>query len=536
MKKCAIYCRVSSDDQRERDTIENQVEILHSYIEMKKDDLEFYDQYLDNGISGTIPFENRPEGSKLIKDASKGLFNVVLVWKIDRFGRDTLSGLNAVEQFSKYKIEILSMSEPFDAGTPTGRFQIITYLNMAELERNNILDRMFIGATRAAKKGKWMGGIVPYGYIVNKDGYLEINEDEAKIIKKIFDLYVNEKLSSISIAIYLNTLEVPTSCSNGKGKRTKNVTLKWRSSTVLRMLSSTTYKGIHFYGKHASRRTELIKRAVPAIISVEIWDKVQIIKKSNIIMSKRNNNKRNYLLRGLIKCKQCGKNYYGISYKDRGDIYSCNGKRGENKRIFGIKCDNLNLPADMIEKDIWSDCLHILNHYGEYIKAIKNSPNSHINSITDELNLLKKSLTSKKTEKNNIITLYRKNIINKEEIEYQIKDIRDEENKILNLINALERKNQIFEHEDELITKTSNKLKIYYNKIDNLSFDDKYGIVKLLVKEIKTETIIDNGERIPSYSVVYNLVKLGVLTDVPAVITEVIASPASVAIMKRRDI
>lgn len=190
MKKCAIYCRVSSDDQRERDTIENQVEILHSYIELKKEDLEFYDQYLDNGISGTISFEKRPEGSRLINDASKGFFNTVLVWKIDRFGRDTLSGLTAVEQLSKYNIEILSMSEPFDLNTSTGRFQFITYLNMAELERNNILDRMFIGATRAAKKGKWMGGIVPYGYIVNKDGYLEINEDEAKIIKKIFDLYV----------------------------------------------------------------------------------------------------------------------------------------------------------------------------------------------------------------------------------------------------------------------------------------------------------------------------------------------------------
>lgn len=152
MKKIALYCRVSSDDQKERETIENQIDILHTYLEMHCDNMEMFNEYLDDGISGTVEFIERPAGAKLIKDAAAGLFDTVLVWKVDRFGRDTLSGLKAVELLRKYTIEILSVTEPFDLNTPTGRFQFITYLNMAELERNNILDRMYLGATRAAKK------------------------------------------------------------------------------------------------------------------------------------------------------------------------------------------------------------------------------------------------------------------------------------------------------------------------------------------------------------------------------------------------
>ena len=186
MKNVAIYCRVSSDDQKERETIENQVEILESYVEIREN-LKIIKKYLDDGISGTIPFEERPEGKELLKDSTSGLFNTVLVYRVDRFGRDTLTGLSTIEKLRNNNIEILSVTEPFDLNTPTGRYQFINYLNMAELERNNILDRMFIGATRAAKKGQWLGGITPYGYRV-ENKYLVVDEEEAKVVKKIYDL------------------------------------------------------------------------------------------------------------------------------------------------------------------------------------------------------------------------------------------------------------------------------------------------------------------------------------------------------------
>lgn len=92
MKRIALYCRVSSDDQRKRETIDNQVDILHAYSEMKEDWI-ICNEYLDDGISGTIAFEERPAGKRLIEDAKKGLFDAILVYRIDRFGRDTLKSI-----------------------------------------------------------------------------------------------------------------------------------------------------------------------------------------------------------------------------------------------------------------------------------------------------------------------------------------------------------------------------------------------------------------------------------------------------------
>lgn len=507
MKKVALYCRVSSDDQKKRETIDNQIDMLHAYVEMKGD-FEIYSEYPDDGVSGTIPLENRPYGAQLISDASKGLFDIVIVWKVDRFGRDTLSGLNAAEILRKYNIEILSVTEPFDLNTPTGRFQFITYLNMAELERNNILDRMYLGATRAAKQGKWMGGIVPYGYNVNKDGFLEINEAEAEVVRKIYDLYVNEGLSSIKIAIYLNNLGIPTSCGSGKGKRSKGITNKWRAGSIQRILNSTTYKGIHEYGKRASRRKELIKREVPAIIDCELWDKAQKIKEINCIISKRNNNKRQYLLRGLIKCKYCGHTFYGVSYKNRSDFYVCCGKRGENSRVLGLKCSNLNIHADDIENSIWNDCRSILLNYDNYINEFKIKTKNNDDDTLNDIAKLKQSLTEKVNEKNNILTLFRKGIITEDEVEYQIKDIRAEEEKISNLITTLKQRIISSEHENALIENMSAKLEYYHNKIDNLSFEEKYDVVKLLVKSIIAETVVVNGEKTSQFHIIYNLVKL----------------------------
>ncbi|MCR3759346.1 recombinase family protein [Clostridium felsineum] len=506
--KIAIYCRVSSDDQKERGTIENQIEILTSYIEYMNEnkDIQIYDKYLDDGISGTIEFVNRPAGSKLIKDASDNLFDTVLVWKIDRFGRDTLTGLKTVEELKKYNIDILSMTEPFDLNTPTGRFQFITYLNMAELERNNILDRLFLGATMAAKKGKWMGGIVPYGYFKNNNGFLQVNNDEAKIIRKIYFLYTNQMLSTIDIAVYLNNLNIPSSCGVGKGKRTKNVSGKWRCSSIHRILNSTTYKGIHEYGKRGTRRKETILRKVPAIISEETWNKAQIIKKQNTLVSKRNTKRRQYLLKGLIKCGECGKTYYGISYTNRSSTYACSGKlRTENKKILNINCTNVNVNASIIESEVWKTCMNILKNYTKYIYNLRQKGNN-TDMTDDDLKKLDHELFNKKNEKRNILSLFRKNLINEDDLKEQLIDIENEETKLSNLIVSLKSRKKAVNNENILIKSMSDKLKYYNSKLDRLQFQDKYSIVHLLVKEIVITPTIYNGKKLPQANVTYNLV------------------------------
>jgi site-specific DNA recombinase len=514
-KKAAIYCRVSSDDQKEKDTIENQIDILHTYIEFKQN-LTIYDEYLDNGISGTIPFNERPEGSRLIADAEKGLFDTVLVWKVDRFGRDTLSGLNAVEMLTKSNIEILSVSEPFDLNTPTGRFQFITYLNMAELERNNILDRMFLGATRAAKKGKWLGGIVPYGYSVNQDGFLEINNDEAEVIRKIFSLYTKDKLSSISIAAYLNNTEIPSSCGTGKGKRTKNISGKWRSSTIQRILRSTTYKGIHEYGKRGSRRKELIVREVPAIVTPELWEEARVVSKNNSIMSTRNMKNYTFLLRGLLTCSVCGRKFYGITYKEKSSVYVCSGKRGENKRLMGSNCIANNVKVDDIEPLIVNDIKYMLLHADELISDLRRkSANSDIdkNVLDEELKKLLLSIQNLNSEKTNIYKLFRKNKISEDDLDIQLNEISKEELQLNKQINILNNKISCIDNNEALVNSFSEKLKTYSNRVNDLTEDDYEALIKLLVKSILVTPIIEEGVKTSVFKITYNLVKLESHTD-----------------------
>lgn len=503
MKKVALYCRVSSDDQKERETIENQIDILKTYIEMKEE-LEVYGEFLDDGISGTIPFENRPAGKRLLADGKEGKFDSILVYKVDRFGRDTLSGLSAVELLRKLDIEIISLTEPFDLNTPTGRFQFITYLNMAELDRNNILDRMFLGATRAAKQGKWVGGIVPFGYVVNKDKFLEINEDEAIIVRKIFDMYINEKMSTVDIAVYLNSMGVLCNyAARGTGKRNVNARSVWGSSSIQRILSNTTYMGIHEYGKRASRRKETIIRKVPAIIPIEVFENAIGIRKLNMKNSKRNSPNRDFLLRTLIKCGKCKRTYYGVYNSKCSDSYRCSGKRTENKKIYGIACDNINVNADIVENYVWGTCKELMLKFDDYL--IVDDITNEEKDCTDKLNALNKQILNLDSEKSNILKLFRKNMISEDELEAQLSDIRKESEKIESIISSVNNNLNILRNKNDVIKNYKSKIEFYKNRTNSLTNVEKRYIIKLFVKEIIIDTKIENGIKYPGIRIVWYL-------------------------------
>lgn len=504
MKKIAIYCRVSSDDQKKRDTIENQIEILNTYIDYKEN-LEKYNEYLDDGVSGTIPFEQRPAGKQLVQDCKKGLFQAILVWKIDRFGRDTLSGLSAVELLRKYNVEIISVTEPFDLNTPTGRFQFITYLNMAELERNNILERMFLGATRAAKQGKWLGGIVPYGYAINKEKFLEVNEIEATTVRKIFDLYVNDRLSNLDIAYYLNNSGIDCNyASRGTGKKNYDNKLSiWSTSTIQRILSSSTYIGIHEYGKRSIKRKETIIREVPAIIPIEVFEEAKVRRSENKLLSSRNSPNRFFLLRTLIKCGECGRTYYGVYYKKSASVYSCSGKKSAAKKLYDIKCSNMNVAADDIEVHVWECCKYVLLNFKDI--KIENEDKNMLKNIQEEIERLNKIINNFENEKSNILKLYRRNLINDLELEDQLTDIKKENKKYQKLLRESIDKLNVYNNKNNILDEFEKTLEYYKNRLDVISDEDKRMIFKILIKEIIITTNIEDGMKTPAIKIEWNL-------------------------------
>jgi len=206
----AIYLRVSTDEQRERQTIATQRDFAERFCELNG--VPVYAYYADDGISGTVPLEERPEGARLLHDAEAQKFDAVMVYKLDRLGRDPRLILNAVATLESLGVQIKSMTEPFDTATPAGRFLLTILSGVAGLERDTIVERSVEGTNRLARVGAWLGGIVPYGYRVvgkGRDARLVVSEEkidgidmsEADVIKMMYRLTAEERWSPVRIAI-----------------------------------------------------------------------------------------------------------------------------------------------------------------------------------------------------------------------------------------------------------------------------------------------------------------------------------------------
>src|SRR5215210_5305409 len=182
-ERVALCLRVSSEEQRERETIEIQDEFLTRYCRLYG--LDVAGIYKDDGVSGTVPLQERPEGRRLLEDARAGRFDAVLVYKLDRLGRSLLVIVDAHDRLQAAGVALKSATEPIDTSTPSGRLIFQMLASFAEYERGTIRERTQAGLHRAARNGKHMGPI-PFGYRASspKDGRLEVVEEEAEIVRQ----------------------------------------------------------------------------------------------------------------------------------------------------------------------------------------------------------------------------------------------------------------------------------------------------------------------------------------------------------------
>ena len=228
----AAYVRVSTQEQAtEGHSIGEQTDRLKKYCEAH--DWHLFKVYTDPGFSGSNM--NRPALQKLLADAHAGNFQKVIVYKLDRISRSQKDTLYLIEdELLANNIDFVSMTENFDTSTPFGRAMIGILAVFAQLEREQIKERMSMGRTARAKQGKFPGGIVPMGYdYVN--GEFVINEYEAMIVRDIFEKFIaGASFNSISTAL------------NDKGYRTSNGSL-YRARNISRILESKTYIGFFKY-------------------------------------------------------------------------------------------------------------------------------------------------------------------------------------------------------------------------------------------------------------------------------------------------
>lgn len=200
--KAYIYTRVSTAMQVEGYSLDAQKERMRTYA--KSMDIEIAGEYEDAGRSGKS-ISGRPEFQRMIRDIEDQKDNVsfVLVFKLSRFGRSAADVLNTLQIMQDHGVNLICVEDGIDSSKEAGKLVLTVMSAVAEMERENIAAQTMEDRRQKAREGKWNGDPAPFGYSI-MDGSLVINEEEAKIVRLIFDKYVNEEVGFATIVKWLN--------------------------------------------------------------------------------------------------------------------------------------------------------------------------------------------------------------------------------------------------------------------------------------------------------------------------------------------
>ena len=339
MQKVAVYIRVSTLSQLEEGySIEEQKAKLESYCDIK--DWHIYKVYTDGGFSGSTT--ERPALEQLIRDAERKKFDTVLVYKLDRLSRSQKDTLFLIEDvFIKNGIEFLSLQENFDTSTPFGKAMIGLLSVFAQLEREQIKERMQLGKLGRAKAGKsMMWARTSYGYNYQKEtGTLDINPAQSLVVKYIFERY----LAGRSITKLRDDL------NENYPKE-----ISWNYRVIRGILSNPVYCGYNQY------KGQLFTGDHEPIITEDVYKRTQEELKIRQRIAAEKTNPRpfqaKYMLSGLAQCGYCGaplKLLMGMVRKDgtRFIRYECHQRHPRKTKGVTVYNNNVKCDSGFYEKD-----------------------------------------------------------------------------------------------------------------------------------------------------------------------------------------
>lgn len=277
-----IYARYSSDSQRE-ESIEGQLRECKEFAE--RNGITVFASYIDRALSAKT--DNRPEFQRMIKDSYKKLFNIIIVWKLDRFARDRYDSAHYKNILKKNGVKVISAKENISQGSE-GIILEAMLEGMAEYYSADLTEKIGRGLTENALKGKLNGGSIPMGYRLTKEKTLEIDESTAPFVLEVFTRYSDgEKM--MDIARDLTTRNVKSAYGN---KVTINI--------IHHMLKNRRYIGEY-------RFRDIVKEdAFPAIVPKDLFERVQEKMKQNTRAPARHKAEDDYILTTKLHCGKCG--------------------------------------------------------------------------------------------------------------------------------------------------------------------------------------------------------------------------------------
>jgi len=510
--KVAIYTRVSTEDQaREGTSLEVQREFLISYA--KREGWEIYypekDRiYEDDGYSGYTT--ERPALKKLLSDAKKKKFEMIIVHKIDRFSRNLRDLLNLVDELESLNISFKSATEVYDTSNSAGKMMFQQLGSFAEFERNRIKERVFPGMVKGVERGNWQGArYSPYGYSYNKldpEKKLRVVKEEAGIVNLIYTMYLSGQ-STQQIAGYFYKKDYKTR-SGGKFN-TKLICDILKNQVYLGNLvwnthhydkKQKTLKGCRYIRNDASK-VIIAKGKHEAIICQEDFDAVQkkLEQARKGVVKKCNSN--DYPLTGILFCARCGNRFQGCinvasrenkKTKTKRRYYRCSARQ-----TYDIHCDNLYARADELEAVVYR-IIQIISEQdiddARLFNLVKNSSLSYSEDSEKQMGEAKLKLEENLLKQERLSKIYSEGLLAIEAYKKQIMPLREEEKELKSDIRKVELSLIERERNEEylrMIKDVANHFETTKEKMDIIT---KKGLLKILFKSIK----IDSG-RISSF-------------------------------------
>ena len=277
--RVTFYARVSTDVDAQLNSLENQVQYYTEFIQSKPN-WTFIPGYIDEGISGTSILR-RDAFNRMIRDAKAGLFDLIITKEISRFSRSTLDSIKYTQELQEYNVGVFFQNDNINTLDTDSEFRLVIMAGIAQDEVRKLSERLKFGFRQAIKNGHVLGNDKLYGYD-KKDCVLTINEEEAKIVRIIFDLYANHGYGTRKISQKL--LEMGYTSREGNA---------FNVLTIRHMLENPKYKGWYCGNKTQSIDYRTKKKAfldesewvmyrdpsIPAIVSEELWNRANALYK-----------------------------------------------------------------------------------------------------------------------------------------------------------------------------------------------------------------------------------------------------------------
>ena len=509
--RVCFYARVSTDKDEQLHSLQSQISFFNDYIS-KVPNWEFIGSYIDEGISGT-QVKKREEFLRMTRDAKRHKFDLILTKEISRFSRSTLDSIKYTQELLSNGVGVYFLNDNINTILPDSELRLTIMSSIAQDEVRKLSERVSFGMKRSIDNGVVLGCSNIYGYVKDK-GKLVIDDEQAKMIKIIFDRYANTTDGLSKISRYLFSLGYKS--RNGK---------RIDTTILTRIIENPKYKG--YYCGHKSKvldyRTKQKKRLnksdwiiykdyenVPPIVSEELWERANTkLRERQDSFTNRAVNKKvfqnRYTYSGKIYCGCHNLTYHRSSAGKRKNnpVWECQVYRKEslkgcsNPRVFEFELDE-------VFKDMFNKLFKRKNTiFDEILSEYKNYLETN-NSELDIKNLKSKILVLN-NKKDKLLELVMEEYLSKEDYKRQVNILNEELNtyqeKIDELKNNKKNKNYIENKINEIKSSLEKCLE------DNECYSDIFNelIDRIIVhkqndKQIKLDIFIKTGESINTFS------------------------------------